>query len=477
MASNSLHSATRRSFSAALFAAVIGLGQVILLARLVPKSELALAALSGVWVSLAIHLQEGGVNAAIVQHPKTPHNVLSTLYWYNLFQGALLWGFAALGGWGLAHFYGESRLTSLTAVYAATLVAGGMSAQYKALLQKNFRFHALARIEILGASAAFIVSVGLAWQGWGAWALILGYLARQLLETVGLIAAGMASFCPSVHWKPQEAKTWFKSGFSHIWERLTTHFVSQLDTLLIGKFWGVEALGIYDTFRRIVSRPAVLVAGAAERVAFPLLSKLQAKPLYLRNAYTGLLNGLNSLLFPAYTLAILLAEPIVQFVLGNTWTPYTIVFQWLCFSAMLATQLHPVDSLLMAKGKIYIWQRAGMIQGLLIIVALTLVASQQLVFAAGAMACAMGLICFLVFIKILPEQLGFRAGDFQKAVVGPALFCGCAALPLLFLYDRPFGAIHFVGIFLFAALYWAISLRWNREIYNWLLDLLKRKPC
>jgi len=477
MSSNSLHSATRRSFSAALFAAAVGLGQVILLAWLVPKSELALAALSGVWVSLAAHLQEGGVNAAIVQQQQTPQNALSTLYWFNLLQGALLWVIVALGGWGLACFYGESRLTLLTAAYATTLLAGGLSAQYKALLLKNFRFRSLSRIEISGASVAFVASVGFAWTGWGAWALIFGYLVRQLLESTLLIIAGIPLFRPSFQWNPKEAAPWFKSGFSHIGERLTTHFVGQLDTLLIGKFWGVEALGVYDTFRRIVFRPAVLVAGATEQVAFPLWSKLQSKPLYLRKAYLGILNGLNSLIFPAYTLVILLAEPVVLLVFGNTWTPYTPVFQWLCLSAMVATQLNPVDSLLLVKGKIHIWQRAGMALGLATILALAVVAGQPLVFAVGALTAVQGLLCCVVFMVILPEQLSFTARNFQKTVLRPALFCGFAALPLVVIYGRPFGAIHLAGIFLFALLYWAVSRRWNNEIYTWLMELLKRKPC
>lgn len=477
MPSNSLHAATRRSFSAALFAAALGLGQVVLLAWLVPKSELALAALSGVWVSLAAHLQEGGVNAAIVQQPQNPNDVLSTLYWFNLLQAAILWGSVALGGWGLAHFYGESRLTLLTMVYAVTLLAGGLSVQYKALLQKNFRFHALSRIEMSGATVAFVASIGLAWTGWGAWALILGYLMRQLIETILLIAAGSALFRPSPQWNPEAARPWFKSGFSHIGERLTTHFVGQLDTLLIGKFWGVEALGVYDTFRRIVFRPAVLVAGAAEQVAFPLWSKLQSRPLYLRKAYFGLLNGLNSLLFPAYTLAILLANPIVALVFGDTWTPYTAVFQWLCLSAMVATQLNPVDSLLLVKGKIHHWQRISMVQGFLAAMVLAIVFTQPLVFAAAALTAVHGLICGVVFIQILPKELGSGARDFQKSVLRPVLFCGVAALPLIVGYNEPFHVLHLARIVLFLFLYWFFSKRWNNEIYARLLHLLKRKPC
>jgi|GEM_PF-1682542 O-antigen/teichoic acid export membrane protein len=475
MPSNSLQAATRRSFSAALFSAVLGLGQVILLAWFVPKSELALAALSGVWVSLAVHLQEGGVNAAIVQQPQSPQDVLSTLYWFNLLQSAVLWGVVALGGWGFAHFYGESQLTLLTAVYAFTLLARGLSVQYKALLQKNFRFHALSRIEISGASVAFITSIGLAWAGWGAWALILGYLTRQLIETILLITAGSALFRPSAQWKPEAARSWFKNGFNHIGERLTTHFVSQVDTLLIGKFWGVEALGVYDTFRRIVFRPAVLVAGAAEQVAFPLWSKLQSRPLYLRKAYFGLLNSLNFLLFPAYTLAILLANPIVQFIFGDTWMPYTPVFQWLCLSAMVGAQLNPVDSLLFVKGKIHHWQRISLIQGLLTAIALAIVVTQPLVFATAVMSAVQALICGVVFIQILPKELGSCARDFQKAVLLPVLFCGVAALPLIVGYNQPFHVLHFARVALFGFLYWVFSKRWNREIYDWLLYLLKRK--
>ncbi|NUN99811.1 MAG: oligosaccharide flippase family protein [Saprospiraceae bacterium] len=477
MPSDSLHAATRRSFLATLLVAAMGLGQVIVLAHLVPQSDLAFAALSGVWVSLAAQLQEGGVNAAVVQHPQTAHNALSTLYWFNLMQGTVLWALVALGGWGMAYVYASPQLALLTPVYAATLFIGGFSAQYKALLQKNFRFDRLTRIEVAAAATSLMASCWLAWLGWGAWALILGYLLRQLVETSLLIIAGIPLFRPSFLWALREAKPWFNSGFSHLGERLTTHFSGQLDTLLIGKIWGAEALGAYDTFRRIVFRPAVLVAGAAEKVAFPLFSKLQSKPHYLHKTYFGLLNGLNTLIFPAYSLAILLAAPIVEFIFGTAWVPYSSVFQWLCFLVMVAAQLNPVDSLLLAKGKIYLWQRVGMAQGVMTVLAFTMVANQPFVFAVAALVLVHLVLCGVVFVRILPDQIGFTSNSFNKAVLQPMLFCGFAALPMMFTWNYPGVMAQVLGTLTFVVLYGFAVRHWNRGMYTWLLSLLKRKPC
>ncbi len=472
MSSNSIHSSTRRSFSAALVSAFLGLIQVVALAHLVPKNELALAALSGVWVGLAAHLQEGGVNAAIVQRPQNPLAILSTLYWFNLLQGVLLWGCVALTGWGMALFFGESKLVALSAVYAITLLAGGFSAQYKALLQKNFRFRSLSKIEITGAAMGFATSLLLAWQSWGAWALVTGYLMRQLTESCLIIVTGFSLFHPKAIWQPKSAAPWFKLGFSHLGERLTTHFVSQLDTLLIGKFWGAEALGAYDTFRRVIFRPAVLIGSAAEQVSFPLFSKLQSRPLLLRKAYLNMLNGLNTLLFPAYVLAIVLAEPLVKLIFDVSWLQYTDVFQWICLSAMIAVQLNPVDSLLMAKGKIQLWLQASLLLGGLTVLALTATSGQGLGFAAGALAFAQALLCCLVFFKILPGQLNVTVSDLRKSVAMPFLFCLLAALPLLLLYRQNWSFWNIGGALLFAGLYLAANKRWNNAVFNWLLNLL-----
>ncbi len=476
MASNLVRSATRRSFSTALFAAAVGLGQVILLARLVPKTELALVALSSVWVGLAAHLQEGGINAAIVQRPQSPHAVLSTLYWFNLAQGIALWICVVLSGWGMAFFYDAPSLLFLTAAYAMVLVISGSSLQYKALLQKNFRFRELSRAEIGGVMTSFVVSIFLAWQGWGAWAIVCGYLARQLVESSLLLLFGIPIFRPAFTWQPSEARPWFKTGFSHLGERLTTHFVSQLDTLLIGKIWGTEALGAYDTFRRVIFRPIVLVSGAAEQVAFPLLSKLQSRITYLRQAYLRMLNSLGTLLFPVCIAGMLLAEPLIQIAFGADWLAYTPVFQWLCVMAMLTTLLNPTDTLLLVKGKIHLWQRVGLAQGALTLVALGILQNQSIALATGGLAAVQGLLWAFVLIRVLPQQTGTTFFEGIKAAGTPFLCSVIAALPLVFVAEQTMLGLQIAALAVFTALYVILTRWWNKDIYTWLLSLLKQNP-
>jgi len=473
MPSNSLHSATRRSFSAALFSAVAGLVQLVILAHLVPKSELALAALAGVWVSLAAQLQEGGVNAAIVQRPQNNAAVLSTLYWFNLGLGVLLWALVAIAGSLSAIFYDVAKLAPLSIFFATTLFIGGFSTQYKALLQKNFRFQTLAQAEMTGAATSLIVSGTLAWQGWNAWAIVTGYVARQAVETIMLLMAGRALFRPLRTWQWAAASPWFQTGFSHLGERLTTHFVNQLDVLLFGKVLGTEALGVYDTFRRALFRPAVLVSGAAEQVAFPLLAKLQSRSVHLRKAYFGLLSVLSTVLFPVYVLAMLLAKPIIALVFGESWISYAPVFQWLCLSAIFAILLNPTDSLLLVKGKIRLWQGMSLLYGLLVIGALGASAGSNIAFASAALAAVQGILVALVFIKILPTMLGAQAVDYWKAIALPALFCGLAGLPLWFLEANVFGVVQFAGIVFFVVIYGLACRRWNAPVYLWLWQLLR----
>jgi PST family polysaccharide transporter len=133
---------------------------------------------------------------------------------------------------------------------------------------------------------------------------------------------------------------------------LIVYVAYNLDKVLIGWFWGPDALGIYGRAYQLAMIPSENINAAIGGVAFSALSRLQDDPVRFK---TFFLNGyalVISIIFPVTVLSALYAPDIVDVVLGGQWsgtadllrllTPAVLVLGiinplgWLMFSAGLA---------------------------------------------------------------------------------------------------------------------------------------------
>ena len=177
----------------------------------------------------------------------------------------------------------------------------------------------------------------------------------------------------------------------HLGERLITHVVYQLDTLLIGKWLGKEALGIYDVFKRLLLRPVLLLVQTIEKVSFPIFSKIQEDLEHLRGLYLRLLQTICALVFPLYLLIIFWAPSIILVYYGQSRIEYLSIFQWLAAYAALSAITNPIDTLLLAKGRIQSWFYAQLL----------MVPFLVLCFYLGSLSGLLGTIQYLIALRVL----------------------------------------------------------------------------
>ncbi len=108
--------------------------------------------------------------------------------------------------------------------------------------------------------------------------------------------------------------------------QLVTYVTSNVDTVLIGRFWGPLALGAYDRAYQIFRLPMQQIAAPVTRVALPVLSRV-TEPAdfsrYVQRAQRGLAYGMGG----AYFLAAALAAPGVELVLGPGWGSTTTILR------------------------------------------------------------------------------------------------------------------------------------------------------
>ncbi len=453
--------------------AIVQILQISILARYLSASDFGLMAIVMVVIGFSRIFADLGISNAIIYKQETSNRQLSSLYWLNIFSGIVLFliiaGFSPL----VAKFYNEPRLTELLIVLASTFIIVAIGNQYRILFQKEMRFDFMSKIEITAALGAFVVAIASAMKGLGVYALVYGSLTSAILSSGLFFFYGLRIHKPSLVYNYQEIKEYVGFGMYQMGGNSLNYFNMQIDTILIGKLLGTEALGVYSVVKQLIMRPAQIINPIINKVTFPVMAKVQDDITQLKNIYLKTISAVASINFPIYIAMIILAEPIIMILFGEKWRAGIPILQILSIYAMLRAYGNPVGSLLMATGRVdlNLWLNA------FVFVCIPFVVYTGSKFGLNGVAWSLSLFQLSLtipgwyfFVKKLCGA-GFR--EYYKQIVTPlmlALLAGSAAFMGLAIsenYIVQVLAVSIIGI----TVYSLLSIYFNQNFINMLKEL------
>ena len=121
--------------------------------------------------------------------------------------------------------------------------------------------------------------------------------------------------------------------------------------ILIGRFLGAEALGIYSLAYQIVTIPVLKINPIVTRVAFPVFAKSQRDHSRLREGFLSMTNMLALISFPLLIGLAAVSDSFIEVVFGEKWLVAVPVLNILCIVGLLRVLMNPNGSILLAKGR------------------------------------------------------------------------------------------------------------------------------
>lgn len=314
---------------------VMQFGSVVVLARLLEPEDYGLLGMVTVVMGFVGIFKDLGLSMATIQRAEVTHAQISTLFWLNvaISSGVMLLTVALAPA--IAWFYKEPRLINITLVLAIGFIFGGLTVQHQALLRRQMRLAALAKIEILTMILSIATAISLAWLGYGYWALV----AMQLMMSIGN-CVGVWLMCgwrpglpqPNSGVGPMLAFGGWSTGFT-----IVNYFTRNLDNLLIGKYWGPQELGLYAQAYKLLVLPIRQINNPLSTVAVPGLCSLQSQPERYRYYYGKALQLMVMVGMPIVLFMLVDAHKLINNLLGTQWQDAVIIFRALGPIAFLAT--------------------------------------------------------------------------------------------------------------------------------------------
>jgi O-antigen/teichoic acid export membrane protein len=307
----------------------------IVLAHLLTPHEFGLAGMALVFVGIGATFGDLALSAALIQRHALNEEDRSTAFWTNAAAGTLL----MLVGIGIspliADFFRQPAVEPLFAWASVLFLLWALSATQNALLIREMNFRGLEiRVIVAGfAGAAAAVLLGLA--GAGAWALIGQGVAQAGTSLVLLWT--FSSWRPKLMYSRASLRELGSYSSKTLGSQSLGYLINNVDNLLVGRFLGSIALGLYSVAYNTMFLPVSRISQPLQQVLFSAFAKIQREPARLSEAWARGNEVITAVNVPAFLGMAVVAPDFVPVVLGQKWLAAVPVLQWLSLAGVGTT--------------------------------------------------------------------------------------------------------------------------------------------
>ncbi len=327
---------------------LIRMGSLMILARLLDPKDFGLVGMVTAVTGVFSVFRDFGLSAAAVQRTTVTKEQASTLFWINLLAGAILGLLVAAMAPFVARFYREPRLFGITMALATAFLFNAAGVQQSAILERQMRFTALSAIDVISWLTSATVGISMAAHGFGYWSLVASTTVTPLVYTVCVWLS--TAWVPGRPHRGIGIRSMMRFGGTLTLNGLVMYITTNFDKILLGRFWGADAVGIYGRAYQLINIPNDNLNSAAGGVAFATLSRLKDDPPRFRSYFLKGYALLLSLTVPITMACALFAGDMISVFLGPKWKSAIAIFRLLAPTTLAFAIINPMGWLLISLG-------------------------------------------------------------------------------------------------------------------------------
>ena len=327
---------------------VVRLASLMVIARLLAPEDFGLVGMVTAFTGILNLFKDFGLSSAAVQRQSITPAQSSTLFWLNVAVGLALTCVVALSAPVVASFYREPRLIPVTVALATAFFFNAAGVQHAALLQREMKFTALALVSTTSLVVSTVIAITGAAVGFGYWALVAMTVTLPLFNTIGCWLT--VAWVPGKPQKRVGMRALTSFGGTLTLNGIVYYFASNFDKILLGRYFGVDALGIYGRAYQLINIPTENLNSAAGDVAFSALSRLEQDSKRLRSYFLKGYSLILTITLPVTLICAVFADDVVAVILGAKWEAVTPIFRLLAPTILAFAMVNPLGWLLISLG-------------------------------------------------------------------------------------------------------------------------------
>ena len=304
----------------------------IVLARILAPEDYGTIALVTVFTAILQVFVDSGLGTALIQKKDADDLDFSSVFYFNFAMCLVLYSGMFIAAPYIAIFYEDMTLTPVIRVLSLTIVISGVKGIQQAYVSRNMLFKKFFFSTIGGTIFSAFLGIGLAFSGYGVWALVAQQLSNTMIDTLILWI--------TVKWKPKKEFSWkrLRTLFSYGWKLLVSSLLdtvyNNLRNLIIGKMYSSADLAYYnqgDKFPKII---VTNINTSIDSVLLPTMSNEQDDRNRIKSMTRRAIKTSTYVMAPLMMGLAFCAESIVKIVLTDKWLPCVPFLRLFCITYM-----------------------------------------------------------------------------------------------------------------------------------------------
>ena len=304
----------------------------IVLARLLVPEDYGTIALVTVFTVILQVFVDSGLGTALIQKKDADDLDFSSVFYFNFVVCLVLYAGMFMAAPYIAKFYDDISLTPVIRVLSLTIVISGVKGIQQAYVSRNMLFKKFFFSTIGGTIFSAFLGIGMAYVGFGVWALVAQQLSNTMIDTLILWI--------TVKWRPKKMFSWqrLKELLAFGWKLLVSALLdtgyNNLRNLIIGKMYSPTDLAFYnqgDKFPKII---ITNINTSIDSVLLPTMSNSQDDRERIKQMTRRAIKTSTYVMAPLMMGLAFCAEPIVSLILTDKWLPCVPFLRIFCITYM-----------------------------------------------------------------------------------------------------------------------------------------------
>lgn len=296
---------------------IIAWSTTIVIVRLLSPHDYGLFAMSQAVLTALNFLNGYGYATSLIQSKEVDERRISQVFGMLIVSNLLLACVQWLAAPYAAAYYGQPLVASMLQAQAILYLTTPFIALPSALLAKTLDFRSQALVNLLCACVGGAVGLGLAWSGYGVWALVWAPIALFATRALGLTVASGRLLRPIFDFRGAGEVVGFGTALTLC--QLLWILQSQADIVIAGRSFTPHHLGLYSEalFLTLIFTGRFLPP--LNEVAYPAFAELNNAGRPLAAAFLSSVQMIMLIAAPFYVGLSLTAGPLVTTFFGPKW--------------------------------------------------------------------------------------------------------------------------------------------------------------
>ena len=295
---------------------VLTWSSLLIVVRLLTPADFGLVGMAVVLVPYLKFLTDFGIPRTVVTLRHLTEDQLAQLNSVTALLSVVCFGIACLLAKPIELFFRAPGLAPVFIVSCLAILPQGFRAVSDGLLAKDMQFPLLSLYEAARSISAAVVTLVMAYMGYGYWALVWGNVIGTFLRCVLVARRKPVRFAKPVLSKIREPLMF---GWHVLVSIVALNSYERLDNVTAGRVLGRSALGIYAMAWNLAYVPLEKVTSLVTIVLPSYFSAVQHDLVALRRYVRTLTEGLALATFPATIGLGLVARELVPIAFGKKW--------------------------------------------------------------------------------------------------------------------------------------------------------------